>query len=260
VPSERLSVIHMQYTHGHTKMEAMADSDCTSTLQPNMGITAPMPDRVDPNYEHDLKLTQVVRTGAQPDFVAQYYDQWADTFESDMELDTYAVPNITLREMEAQFGDDRDIRILDCGSGTGIMAEKLQKEGFTNIDALDPSQGMLDMAAKKNIYTNFYCDFLGTNRLPIQNDTYDACVLVGCLIPGHVKPDCFEELIRITKPGGKIVMLTREFYLRDDPELRHVEPRIESLRHSGHLKLLKREIIEGYYKTDSGIVLVCQVL
>ena len=44
--------------------------------------TAPMPERGDFAFEHDLKLTEVVRTENDPSFVAQFYDDWADTFEN----------------------------------------------------------------------------------------------------------------------------------------------------------------------------------
>ena len=33
------------------------------------------------------------------------------------------------------------------------------------------------------------------------SDTYDAVVTSGSFIPGHVNEDCYEELIRIIKPG-----------------------------------------------------------
>ena len=39
------------------------------------------------------------------------------------------------------------------------------------------------------------------------SDTYDGLVSVGTFTMGHVKGDCFEELIRITKPGEDITLL-----------------------------------------------------
>ena len=33
------------------------------------------------------------------------------------------------------------------------------------------------------------------------SDHYDALVSVGCFCEGHVKDDCFEELVRVVKPG-----------------------------------------------------------
>ena len=33
-------------------------------------------------------------------------------------------------------------------------------------------------------------------------DTYDCITICGAFVPGHLKGDCFPELIRITKPGN----------------------------------------------------------
>lgn len=43
-----------------------------------------------------------------------------------------------------------------------IFILQLQKLGYSNMDALDASQGMLDIAAKKNIYKNTFCSLIGT--------------------------------------------------------------------------------------------------
>ena len=40
---------------------------------------------------------------------------------------------------------------------------QLAKLGFTNIDALDPSDGMLEEAQKKNVYKNFLCQYFDIN-------------------------------------------------------------------------------------------------
>ena len=49
------------------------------------------------------------------------------------------------------------IRIIDAGAGTGLVGEALAKLGYTNMDALDISQEMLDEAEKKKVYTKFIC-------------------------------------------------------------------------------------------------------
>ena len=35
----------------------------------------------------------------------------------------------------------------------------------------------------------------------INSDMYDGMTIAGAFAPGHVKGDCFPELIRVTKPG-----------------------------------------------------------
>ena len=70
---------------------------------------------------------------------------------------------------------DRNAKILDIGAGTGFVAEYLTKFGYTNIDALEPSEGMVAIAKAKNLYNNFvvepiYAD--KTTSIPDGIDNY----------------------------------------------------------------------------------------
>ena len=49
---------------------------------------------------------------------------------------------------------------------------QLQKLGFKLMDALDPSQGMLDEAAKRGCYQKFYAEFIDDKKLPIDESTF----------------------------------------------------------------------------------------
>ena len=53
---------------------------------------------------------------------------------------------------------DKNARILDVGAGTGLVGEYLKKRGFCNLDALEPSLGMLEVAKTKNVYKNLHSD------------------------------------------------------------------------------------------------------
>ena len=75
------------------------------------------------------------------------------------------------------------------------------KLGYSNIDALDASEEMLEQAKQKGVCKRMIRDYMGPNKLDIETDTYDALVAVGAFSLGHVKDDCLPELIRITKPG-----------------------------------------------------------
>ena len=45
----------------------------------------------------------------------------------------------------------------------------MYNKGYTNIDALDANPKMLEQARKKGIYKRLICDFMGPNRLDIQD-------------------------------------------------------------------------------------------
>ena len=44
---------------------------------------------------------------------------------------------------------------------------QLRSQGFKYIDALDPSEPMLSLAKKNNLYENYLCEFLSDKELPI---------------------------------------------------------------------------------------------
>lgn len=109
-----------------------------------------------------------------------------------------------------EINNDRtsDLRILDVSAGTGLVGNVLRDHGYRNIDALDISQKMLDEAKKLNIYKNMFCVALGEKPIPgIENHQYDAAICVGALTVGHVKPVALDEIVRIVKPGERIVSL-----------------------------------------------------
>ncbi|MEE8244654.1 MAG: class I SAM-dependent methyltransferase, partial [Pseudomonadales bacterium] len=70
----------------------------------------------------------------------------------------------------------RDGRILDGGAGTGLMGETLTQAGFTHLEAMDPSAGLLAQAAKKNIYRETRLMKLG-DPLDYPDDTFDGVVV-----------------------------------------------------------------------------------
>ena len=51
-------------------------------------------------------------------------------------------------------GIEKDSPILDMGWGTGLVGLYLAEKGYTNIDGVDASSGMLDKAREKNAYTH----------------------------------------------------------------------------------------------------------
>ncbi|MEM7293082.1 MAG: class I SAM-dependent methyltransferase, partial [Pseudomonadota bacterium] len=100
--------------------------------------------------------------------------------------------------------------ILDAGCGGGIQAEPLAMLGYGPIVGIDLSEGMLDVARSKNIYTDLQQATLG-ETLDFSDDHFGAVLSSGTITPKHAPPHSFEELIRITKPGAPIL-----FSMRDD--------------------------------------------
>jgi len=64
---------------------------------------------------------------------------------------------------------------------------------------------MLNIARLKNCYSKIIEADL-TKRLLINDNHYGAIVSAGTFTHGHVGPDVFDELLRVTRSGGLFVL------------------------------------------------------
>ncbi len=135
------------------------------------------------------------------------YDEWATEYETDLEHDfAWSSPQAAAKVL-ARFVDN-DVRVLDAGAGTGLVGSELAKLGFNNLVAMDLSRGMLDKANRKNVYQELRQMVMG-EPLDFITDLFDAVISVGVLTLGHAPSSSFDELVRITKPGGYVVFTLR---------------------------------------------------
>ena len=139
--------------------------------------------------------------------LAERYDQWAKDYDADLEeefgwLGPQRAVDFLVRYVA------KKARILDAGTGTGLVGELLAKQGYNDLIAMDLSSGMLEEARKNNAYREFHQMVMGE---PLAYTTYyfDAVISIGVLTVGHAPASSFEELIRITKPGGHVVFTLR---------------------------------------------------
>ena len=155
---------------------------------------------------------QWIYSSGNNDELAARYDVWAQEYDADLN-DTFVwlAPRIA-SETLAEYVP-AGARILDAGAGTGLVGVELRRLGYTDICAMDLSEGMLDEARAKGCYNDFRQMALG-GTLDFASDAYDAVISVGVFTPGHAPPNSFDELARITRPGGHIV-----FSLRPDTRL-----------------------------------------
>ena len=139
--------------------------------------------------------------------LAERYDEWAGSYDADLEQDfEYRAPRITA-ECFARYVP-REARILDAGAGTGLVGMFLGQMGYANLVAMDMSCGMLDEARKKNAYREFHQMVMG-ETLDYATDSFDSVICVGTLTVAHAPASSLDELVRITRPGGYIVYTLR---------------------------------------------------
>ena len=135
------------------------------------------------------------------------YDQWATEYDQDLdEVFAWNAPQNGANVLASLVGPDA--AVLDAGAGTGLAGKCLADAGFTNMAAMDLSQGMLEEARKKNVYNSFHQMTLG-ETLGFETAQFDAVISIGVFTLGHAPVHSFDELVRVTKPGGYIVFSLR---------------------------------------------------
>ena len=145
--------------------------------------------------------------------LAERYDQWAKDYDVDLDEGFGWLGPQRAVEFFARHVP-KVARILDAGAGTGLVGELLTRQSYNNLVAMDLSSGMLEEARKKNAYREFHQMVMG-EPLNFATDSFDAVISVGVLTVGHAPTSSFDELIRITKPGGHIIFSLRPDVYRD---------------------------------------------
>lgn len=162
----------------------------------------------------DNKTLDKVYTATNHEELMDAYKDWASDYDSDTVGRFGYVAHIASGEILDGVLEGREALILDAGCGTGLVGEVLRDLGYSKIDGLDYSREMLDEARGKGVYRDLMQADL-SKPLEIEDDAYDAVVCTGTFTYGHVKADAFDELIRITKPGGFICFTVREGAYQD---------------------------------------------
>ena len=132
------------------------------------------------------------------------YDEWARSYDSDMALVGYRHPAVGVSLLVRHLPKDAG-PLLDAGAGTGLVGELLAVLGYSDVDALDASEGMLEVARSKGVYRAFHHAFLG-QPLPFEDGHYAAVISTGTFTAGHVGVEGLPELFRVVRPQGLIVL------------------------------------------------------
>ena len=129
------------------------------------------------------------------------YDEWFTTpigllvkkYESDLLLHL-------LRPKPDEF-------ILDAGCGTGIFTLDVLSLG-THVIGVDLSLPMLSRAAQKTRGYHFQAVLANISFLPFKENAFDKVVSVTALEFIQDAKRAMQELFRVTKKGGRIVVAT----------------------------------------------------
>jgi len=153
------------------------------------------------------------------DELESIYKNWASDYESDVINLAGYVGHLITSELLLNYLRNTESTVLDAGCGTGLVGEILYKNNFCNIDGIDFSQEMLNIAHQKNIYQSLKLVDL-TKKLDYENDSFDAIICAGTFTCGHVGPEALREMVRITKQGGYVCFTVRKQEWEASPYLK----------------------------------------
>lgn len=158
-------------------------------------------------------LADVYDTTASQD-VAGFYDQWATSYDDEVEENAYATPRRVAAAL-ASSGLETDARILDYGCGTGLSGLALAAQGYTLIDGTDISPEMLAQAEAKQIYGRLWTGS-AEETFTLAPGSYEAVVAVGVVSPGAGPARLLNELSAALETGGRFAFSFNDHALEEE--------------------------------------------
>ena len=116
-------------------------------------------------------------------------------------------------EAFVKLGLNHGVTVLDLAAGTGLLGAEIARHGYTLIDGLDCSLGMLGKARQQQIYKNYiHARVEGLGSIPVNEETYDVIVTSNGFAPGQIYPSSLLELLRVLRPGGYLIIAMKDGY------------------------------------------------
>jgi SAM-dependent methyltransferase len=116
-------------------------------------------------------------------------------------------------------------RFLDVGCGTGRWVRRYEELGFSAV-GVDATFGMLQIARTRGTMAPLTIGL--AQSLPFSDSAFDCLsdITVVQHIPYELQLKALEEMVRVLKPGGRMILM--EVICRKDPRIEeesHVFPR-----------------------------------
>jgi predicted TPR repeat methyltransferase len=107
-----------------------------------------------------------------------------------------------------------DSRVLDAACGSGLTGSAMKTLGYTRIDGIDISPGLLDLAERTGAYQQLRRVDMQQFPFPMADGEYDAVMFIGALTYFESN-EVLRELCRVVRPGGHVVFSQRDDIMRD---------------------------------------------
>lgn len=176
----------------------------------------------------------------------EYFDEWAKTYD-DVEGEDWPVfLKWAFSEISKKLELTDNSTVLDLGTGTGRLILELSKTNRNcRFIGLDVSEEMIERARENSEEAGLNAEFIvgSMEKLSLPSGSVDF--VVSCAAIHHVKEKekLFREILRVLKPGGRLVYA--DFFEKTDEEY---EKRVGGLRRRfpGRTKEFTQSLKESY--------------
>lgn len=141
---------------------------------------------------------------------ARVAPQWRDVY---LQGDVFAVIHQQRRDVALGFIErqhlNRGSRVLDIGCGAGVLSIELARRGYL-VNSLDSVPEMVQLtrhhADEAGVSDCVTVETGDAHRLAFQSGTFDSIVALGVTPFLHSLPEALDEMCRVLRPGGLIVI------------------------------------------------------
>ena len=205
----------------------------------------------------------------EPEDCIRLYDKWAKTYDDDFVdrvhyLQFRQVAEQLLLRKDKIFGP-----VLDVGCGTGVVGICLRDGGIAEVDGIDISREMLEVAREKKAsagdaaYRNLIQADL-TQDIDIEDDYYSGLVSAGTFTHGHLGPDSLDELWRVAAPEAQCAFTVRATHYNNagfsDKLASDVDAGLISGLELVEVNIYADDTPDREHAKDTSYIVVCQVV
>ncbi|TDK25546.1 demethylmenaquinone methyltransferase [Arthrobacter crusticola] len=138
-----------------------------------------------------------------PDEVAAMFDGVAPRYDVVNDVLSLGQTHRWRRLVVQAVGAEPGQRVLDLAAGTGTSSEPYADNGI-DVVACDFSLGMLTVGKRRRPDINFVAG--DATNLPFADNSFDASTISFGLRNVNEPRRALEEMLRVTKPGGRLVI------------------------------------------------------
>ena len=165
------------------------------------------------------ELAQVFKNMPPGEEMGKFYDSMdPEVYNEMLNVVNFTEKDVIVKQVYETLKLPRDSWILDAGCGTGVIADMLSKEGYTNINGADASEKFVEFAKSKGWYKECDAFFFGVglDKFPAKHHgKYDCCCASGVFVPNHMPPAAMDDIHISLKTGGYFVTAMRSYLFED---------------------------------------------